>query len=201
MKNIIFLGETRLLSQIDYLITIGCSAGGIDALNKLLSQWPMSLNIAIAIVQHISADAEDLPLILNAHSKWPVHEAADKEMILAKNVYLAPPDYHLLVESSSHFSLSDDEKVCFSRPSIDVLFESAADVFKERQVALLLTGANEDGTAGCRRVKMRGGLTLAQDPKEAIVSTMPETAIRANVIDQVGSLTELLVRITQHCQK
>ena len=162
------------------LVAVGASWGGLDALRRLLAHVPDELDVPIAIALHRSPDSIDrgLETTLQRVVGRPVREVDDKEPIEPRHVYLAPPDYHLLVERGS-FALSTDERVQHARPSIDVLFESAADAYGERVIGIVLTGANEDGAAGLRRIADRGGLAIVQDPETAARRTMPDAAIRA----------------------
>ncbi|MEA2447045.1 MAG: two-component system, chemotaxis family, protein-glutamate methylesterase/glutaminase [Actinomycetota bacterium] len=135
---------------------------------------------------------------LEAHISLPVKEVDDKDPIRDGHVYLAPPDYHLLVEPGS-FALSVDEKVQFSRPSIDVLFESAADSYGADLIAVLLTGSNHDGTEGLLRVKDKGGVTIVQDPTTAERGEMPQTAIDAGAADVVApieGIADILLQVS-----
>jgi two-component system chemotaxis response regulator CheB len=119
-----------------------------------------------------------------------VRDADDKEPIVAGNVYLAPPDYHLLVEPG-HFALSTDERVHHARPSIDVLFESAADAYGERVIGVILTGANQDGASGLARIKAAGGVAIVQDPRDSERREMPDAALAATEVDAVLALDEI----------
>lgn len=161
------------------LVVVGASAGGLHALQLLVgglrADWPM----ALAIVQHRSRDSNALCELLQDVSALPVLEVNDKEEIAVGNVFLAPPDYHLLVEDERFFSLSVDAPERWSRPSIDVLFESAADAFGDRVVGVVLTGANSDGARGLRRIVDQGGQAVVQDPATAEVHVMPDAARRA----------------------
>jgi two-component system chemotaxis response regulator CheB len=171
------------------LVTIGASWGGLHAIETVLSALPAGFATPIAIAQHRAVDSGSgaLTRLLSLRSGLDVREAEDKEPIEAGRVYVAPSDYHLLVEDYG-FSLSTEGMVQHSRPSIDVLFDSAADVYSDRLVAVILTGANADGAFGMRRVKRRGGVTVAQDPETAEKSTMPEAAIATGTVDHVVPL-------------
>jgi two-component system chemotaxis response regulator CheB len=129
-----------------------------------------------------------------------IKEADEKENIQAGYVYFAPPNYHLLIENDKTFSLSTDEKVNYSRPSIDVLFESAANAYGPRLAAIILTGANNDGAEGLRRIKQKGGLVIVQDPQSAENSYMPAAALKAVKPDFVLSLVEIGRWLTQAAQ-
>jgi two-component system, chemotaxis family, protein-glutamate methylesterase/glutaminase len=160
------------------MVVIGTSAGGLEAMCTLLRQLPASLNLAVLVVQHRSRDSEALCEVLQDCSALPIQDIVDKEPIVRGRVYLAPPDYHVLVEED-HFSLAVDEPVAYSRPSIDVAFESAADAWGARLVGIVLTGANSDGSRGLRRVRDAGGLALVQVPASAEVGVMPAAAATA----------------------
>ena len=174
------------------LICIGASWGGLHAVSRLLSDIPEELGQAIVIAQHRHPDsaAGGLAELLALQIARPVCDADDKMEIEPHRVYLAPPDYHLLVERGS-LALSLDERVQFARPSIDVLFETAADAYRERVIGIILTGANEDGAAGLRRIKQRGGVAIIQDPAEAVRRAMPEAAIAATAADAILPLAEI----------
>ncbi len=174
------------------LVVIGSSWGGLVALEKILSALPKDFEMSIAIAQHRSVEsgAGALSAMLGRHTTLEVCEAGDKEPIEPGRVYIAPPDYHLYVEQGS-FALDVDDAVQYSRPSIDVLFDSAADVYGDRLVAVILTGANQDGAYGIKRVKRRGGLTIAQDPATAVKPEMPAAAIATGAVDEVLPLDEI----------
>jgi two-component system, chemotaxis family, protein-glutamate methylesterase/glutaminase len=173
------------------LIVVGASLGGFQALEQVLGGLPPGFPLPIVVVQHRSSDSDDLlAILLKRKSRLPVSEAEDKQPIMPGQVYIAPANYHLLVEEG-HLALSTQSPVEFARPSIDVLFESAADAFRERVVAVLLTGSNKDGAEGMARVKDCGGLTLVQDPASAESVRMPEAAIEASGIDRVLPLSEI----------
>ena len=173
------------------LIVIGSSAGGIQALEYLTAKLPSDF-IAIAIVQHLKNTMESyLPIRLAKICKMKVKEAEEKELIQTGTVYIAPPGYHLLIEYDKTFSLSVDEKISFSRPSIDVLFESTAEVYGDKGIGIILSGANADGSNGLKLIKQLGGLTMVQKPSTAIVAYMPEAAIKATTVDYIVSLEEM----------
>ncbi|MBI2876293.1 MAG: chemotaxis protein CheB, partial [Candidatus Tectomicrobia bacterium] len=139
----------------------------------------------VAVAQHRQKGSDDtLAMLLQRFTVLSVGEAEDKEAILPGHIYLAPPDYHLLVEEG-HFSLSTEAPVWYARPSIDLLFESAADAYAERVIGVILTGASPDGARGLARIKERGGLAIVQDPATAESRIMPEAAIAATEIDQI----------------
>lgn len=164
-------------------LVIGGSAGSLDVLLKVLPEVNKNLDFAIIIVIHRKQGTDSLLTDLLSHrTSLQVREADEKERILNGYVYIAPSDYHLLIEKDLTFSLDYSEKINYSRPSIDVTFQSAADVYGENLVCLLLSGSNADGVNGLIAAKKNGGVTLAQNPESAQVSYMPEQAIlRANV--------------------
>lgn len=171
---------------------MGTSAGGLFALSAILQKLPADYPLPLLIVQHRAKDQKDLlEELLQSKCEIKIKQADEKEEIQAGCVYIAPPDYHLLIEKDETLSLSSDKLVRYSRPSIDVLFESAAIVFKDRLVGIMLTGANSDGAAGIEAVKKYGGLTIAQDPKEADFPVMPKASVETGKIDHVLTLAEI----------
>ncbi len=173
-------------------IVLGASAGGVQALGTLLAMLPAGLPVPLVIVQHIHpAEDDGLTEIFEHRCSLPIKEAEDKEEILAGTVYFAPADYHLLIEREGTFALSVDEKVNYARPSLDVLFISAAHVWASQLLAIVLTGANNDGAEGIRCIKEYGGVTIAQDPATAPFAAMPQAAIDTGAIDRVLSLDEI----------
>ncbi|MBW4511588.1 MAG: chemotaxis protein CheB [Scytonematopsis contorta HA4267-MV1] len=182
------------------IILIGTSFGGLSALKIMLGNIPVDLNQSIIIVQHRHKDSDTiLKDILQQYGTLPVREVEDKDEILPGIVYLAPADYHLLIEPG-HFALSCDEPVCFARPSIDVLFESAANVYGKQVIGIILTGANNDGAFGLQRVKAKGGFTIVQEPTTAECSIMPNAAISAVAVDWILPLLEIASRLVMLCQ-
>ncbi len=170
-------------------IVVGASAGGVQALDTLLSLLPADLQVPLVIVQHIHpAEDDGLAGVFAHRCPLVIKDAEDKEEIRAGTVYFAPPDYHLLIERAGTFALSVDEKVNYARPSVDVLFESAAHVWHSQLLAIVLTGANNDGAQGIRVVKACGGTTIAQDPATAPYAAMPQAAIDTGALDRVLSL-------------
>lgn len=160
------------------LIVVGVSAGGLFALRTLVAALPQGFDLPIAVVQHRSKDSEALCDLLQECTHLRVGEANDKEPIVPGGVFVAPPDYHLLVEPG-YFSLSTDEPVRYSRPSIDVMFASAADAYGADVIGIVLTGANADGSRGLQKIVQRGGYAIVQDPADAEVKVMPQSALKA----------------------
>lgn len=167
-------------------IVIGCSAGGIEALKKILPSLRPDFSIPILIVIHRGASISDnLTPIFKNYCALPAVEASDKQAIKPGTLYIAPGDYHLLVEHDKSLSLSVDERICFCRPSIDVTFETAAECYQGHLVSIILTGGNRDGSFGSAMVKKWGGTTIAQDPQTAQISIMPQEAIETQCIDHI----------------
>jgi two-component system chemotaxis response regulator CheB len=177
---------------------MGSSWGGLHALETVLSGLPSHFRTPIVIAQHRSAASGSgaLARMLSVRSGLEVSDASDKEPIEAGRVYLAPPDYHLLVEPEG-FALSTEGMVQHSRPSIDVLFDSAADVYSDELAAVVLTGANADGAYGLQRVKRRGGVTIVQDPATAEKRTMPDAAIATGAADHVVPLEQVASKLME----
>lgn len=181
------------------LIAIGTSLGGLSALKILLGALPKDFSAAIAVVQHRHRESDpSLGNFLQQFTVLPVHEVEDKERIQPGHVYLAPADYHMLVEYG-YFSLSVDEPVSYARPSIDVLLESAADAYSDRAIGVILTGANQDGAYGLTALHRRGGVTIVQDPTTAESPVLPKAAIAAAVVDWVLPLGEIATRLIHLC--
>lgn len=182
------------------LIVVGCSLGGMQALQVILEQIPKDFRVPIAVVQHRHRRSnEGLPLFLAKSSKIPVVDVEDKQFIRPGAVYLAPANYHLLVDRGV-FTLSVDEAVAYSRPSVDVLFESAADAYANELVAVVLTGANNDGARGVKRVKARGGFVVVQSPETAEAPAMPEAAIAAARVDRILPLDRIGPYLVELCR-
>lgn len=181
-------------------VVIGASAGGTAALQKILPALPANFPLPIIVAQHLHPLQDGAAIIHYAGgSALIIKDADEKESVRAGFVYFAPPNYHLLIEDDHTFSLSIDSKIHFTRPSVDVLFESAADAYGAKLIGIVLSGANQDGAAGLLRIKQRGGLTIAQDPRDAEVSYMPKSAIEIASPDQVLSAAEIykyLVKLT-----
>ncbi len=179
-------------------IVIGCSSGGLDALGRILPPLPPGFPLPVIVVMHMPQDGQSLlPEVLGEHCRMPVAEAADKDRIAPGRIYTAPPGYHLMIEGDETFSLSVDPKVNMSRPSVDVLFETAADTYGEHLVAIVLSGANRDGSQGIIAVSGAGGLCVAQQPETAAASEMPGGAIatgKINVVLSPDDMAEFLMK-------
>lgn len=173
-------------------VVIGASAGGLNALQNICRNLNKSFSKPIIIVQHIHAHSDGfMAWHLNSISPLKVKEAEDKEKLEKGVIYVAPANYHIMIDNDGTISLTTDERVNYSRPSIDILFESASDAYKDEVVGVILTGANGDGTAGMNSIKESGGITVIQDPKTAEVSIMPESVLRQVKVDQVLSLEKI----------
>lgn len=174
------------------LVCIGASWGGLKAVGAVLATLPEDFDLPIAVAQHRHPDsqAETLAELLQTKTTRRVVDVEDKMTIASGHVYIAPPNYHLLVERGS-FALSVDEHIQYARPSIDVLFETAAHAYGAGVIGIVLTGANADGALGLARIKNAGGVALIQDPRGAARRTMPEAAIAATAADAVLPLEEI----------
>jgi two-component system, chemotaxis family, protein-glutamate methylesterase/glutaminase len=173
-------------------IVIGASAGALEALSVILPSLPADYSLPIVVVVHVPPDKKSiLAEIFQAKCHIRVREAEDKEPISGGTAYFAPPDYHLLVETNRNLSLSDDEPVLYSRPSLDVLFDSAADAYGPSLIAIVLTGANQDGAKGLKAVVEAGGKAIVQSPTGAYASAMPEAAIAQCPDARIMTLKEI----------
>lgn len=179
-------------------IVIGASAGGVEALLTLFAELPAHFRLPIIVVLHLPSERRSrLAEVFAQHVAMPVKEVDDKELIASGTLYFATPGYHVSVESDLSLSLSLEDRVHHSRPSIDILFESAADAFGRRLAGVLLTGANADGARGLAQIKEQGGFTLVQDPGTAQAPTMPEAALALKVPDYILSLSEIGQMLTE----
>lgn len=177
------------------MLVIGLSAGGMPLVKQLLAALPKDYPLAIAIVAHLPQGYEsNLAQILNAVTDLSVTMVRDKQPIVAGHVYVAPPDYHLLIEQSTPctFALSEDEPVKSVRPSIDVLFSSAAEAFESELCAVILSGANSDGAEGMVAVKQLGGLCMVLNPDEVEFNTMPNAVIQRVAVDYIASMEDII---------
>lgn len=183
-------------------VVIGASAGGIEALGLLLPALDARCRAAVLIVVHLPRERPSLlASLFTARCALPIREVEDKQLVEPGTVYFAPPDYHLLVEchdgAPPTLALSVDEPVLHSRPSIDVLFESAAECWGDRLMGVILTGASEDGAQGLAEVAAAGGITIAQQPAEAVAPTLPAAAVRRGAAQQVLPLAGIRELFTQ----
>jgi two-component system chemotaxis response regulator CheB len=178
----------ELSNQPIEFCAIGASAGGVMAIRTLLNELDSSFTIPIGVVQHLPSSSRiDVGMIYSTRTRKVV-EVEDKMPIENGYVYMAPPGYHVLVERDGTFALTQDEPENYSRPSIDVFFNSVARVYGAKSIGILLTGANSDGAKGLAKIGNDGGRTVAQDPKEAEVDTMPKSAIALRRPDKVLGL-------------
>jgi two-component system, chemotaxis family, protein-glutamate methylesterase/glutaminase len=184
---------------VDHIVVMGASLGGLKALETVLACLPADFPMAVAIVQHRKADIEQmLAMLLEQRCTLPVSEAEDKEEILAGHVYLAPSEYHLLVEKD-YFALSLEEPVNFARPSVDVLFESAAETYGTGVIGVILTGTGHDGAQGLATIKHHGGLTVVQDAATAEGNGMPKAALAASTVDHILPLENIGPFLVEAC--
>ncbi|MHA6491878.1 chemotaxis protein CheB [Pseudomonas borbori] len=179
-------------------VVIGASAGGVHALLMLLAELPANYGLPIVVVLHVPEDRNsELAEVFRLRTALRVKEADNREFLQAGTLYFAAPGYHLSVERDRSFSFSREEPLHYSRPSIDILFESAADVFGAGLVGVLLTGASHDGAAGLASIKRSGGLTVVQNPADAQVPTMPEAALALFEPDLVLALPAIRTLLTE----
>lgn len=182
------------------IVVVGASLGGFDAVRALIAALPGDFPAPIVLVQHRMTDPDGLLVeLLGNESPLPVSEPEDKDPILPRNVYVAPSEYHLLVEEG-FFSLSTEGPVLHARPSIDVLFQSAADAYGPDAIAVVLTGSNRDGAAGARAIKAAGGRVLVQDPSTAMSGVAPSAAIAETVVDRVLSVQSIAATLVVWCR-
>jgi two-component system chemotaxis response regulator CheB len=182
------------------IVVIGTSYGGLSALQIVLPALGAEFPLPVVVVQHRRKDDDDgLCEFLRKRSPLPFGEPNDKEEIAPRRVYLAPRDYHLLIDRGC-FALSTDSPVIHARPSIDVLFESAADAYRERAIGVVLTGASRDGARGLAKIKSAGGLVVVQEPQTAQSRAMPDAAIAATEVDRVLPLQEIAPFLRELCR-
>lgn len=183
-------------------VVIGASAGGFHALGELISKLPKEFSMPVFIVQHISPASDSyMSKFIDKLSKLNVKEADEKEKIKSGNVYIAPPNYHLLVEEDLSLSLSTEQKKNYSRPSIDILFETAAYAYGNKLIGVILTGANNDGSAGLLKIKNVGGYCIVQEPSEAEAPAMPLAAIKIvkpNKVLKLNEIAKLLIELDKN---
>ena len=174
------------------LIVVGTSLGGLNALSTLLGKLPATLRVPVVIVQHRGSGGDgSLARLLADRSALAVVDAEDKMPLEPARAYLAPPDYHLMIESRGLVALSTDAPVRSARPSIDVLFESAAHVYGASLIGVVLTGASADGADGLRFIKERGGVAVIEDPATAECATMPAAALAATPVASVLPISRM----------
>jgi len=181
-------------------IVIGCSAGGLTALESLFAGLDANLPQPIAVCCHTGSATVDLLCeLLAKHATLPVEEARERAPMRGGVIHVAPSGYHLLVETSRRFALSVDQRVSFARPSIDVLFESAAEAWHDALIGVLLTGANSDGASGVQRIRQCGGIAVVQDPADAESPTMPTAALDLAGADFCLPLADIAPLLNRLC--
>jgi len=194
------MAETLIESKCKALV-IGGSAGSLDVLLEIFPSLSDDIDFPIILVTHRKSGNDALLSdLLRSRTRLKVNEAEEKNQILPGNVYIAPADYHLLIEENETFSLDYSEKINYSRPSIDVTFQSAAEVFRDKLVCILLSGSNADGVAGLKAVKNFRGIVVIQNPKTAIMSYMPQQAaneIEGGIILDAGKMAEFINKLVK----
>ncbi len=185
----VFTANAMAKSRPTRIVVIGVSAGGVAAMKKLFGALPKNFPLPIVLVHHVMAASRDsMAALVGRFSALQVKEVEEGDVLTAGTVYIAPPNYHVLVEEDATLSLSTDALVSFARPSVDVLFESAALAFRSGVIGVILTGANSDGAAGLRAIKQRGGKAVVQDPDDAEIDSMPRAALDAVTADHICPL-------------
>lgn len=180
------------------VVVVGASAGGVEALLGLFEGLPAGYGLPLVVVLHLPDGRPSLlPDLFARRLALRVKEAQDKEVLQPGTLYFAAPGYHLCIEADHSFSYSREEPVHFSRPSIDYLFESAADAYGAAVMGILLTGANQDGAVGLYTIKQRGGVTVVQEPQEAQVATMPEAALALHQPDYILTVRGILALLAE----
>ena len=183
------------------IVVVGTSSGGTKTLRQIFSVLPPDFILPICVIQHLHPLQKSAAIVkFHENCKIPLKEATDKEPIMAGHIYIAPPNYHLLIEDGRYLALSVDAKVNFSRPSIDVLFDSAVDVYGQKIIGIILTGANHDGSQGLHTIARVGGCTIVQDPETAKVPAMPLAALARTQADYIlppDKIGHLLTQLAQ----
>ncbi|MDC7241835.1 MAG: chemotaxis protein CheB [Spirochaetales bacterium] len=183
-------------------VVIGTSAGGLNALSRIIPELDKDFPAPLILVQHMSPDGSNYTVsLLDRQSELTVKEADEKEIPKAGTIYVAPPNYHLLVERDGTLELSVDPRINYSRPSIDVLFETAAEAWGEELLGIVLTGANSDGSKGAEKILAMGGRVLVQAPETADAAAMPEAAIKRCKKAEVIPLEEIALWLNINCKK
>lgn len=183
-------------------VAIGGSAGSLEAILQILPQLSPTSGAAFIFVLHRRTETEHLLTdIFQRRTNMPVQEVEDKDLLSANTVFIAPPDYHLLIEDGRAFSLDTSEKILHSRPSIDVTFESVAEHFGPRAIGVLLSGANADGAEGLMKIRSAGGATIVQDPEDAEVAFMPQRAINLDAACAMLPAAKIGARINELLEK
>lgn len=174
------------------MIVVGTSSGGVTAVQQLLKNLDDKLSMPIVVVQHLPDHSRVAPqTVYGNHTTRDLVEVIDKMPVADRTVFFAPPGYHLSIEAGKYFALSQEDKVNYSRPSIDVTFDSASDIFHKSLCAVLLTGANDDGAKAMARLSQEGAYTIVQDPESAEVDRMPTAALKLFSPDFVGNIEDI----------
>ena len=199
MQWMVALTAEQIAARRPALVVVGGSAGAVEVLQRLTSKLTTSFAPAMVVVLHMPPGSRSVfHELLAAPSRPPMKVAEDKEPIAPGSIYFATPGYHLLVEGGGTFALSLDEPVHFSRPSIDVLFETAAEAYGDRVLGIILSGANSDGAEGLRAIAEAGGATVVQQPTSAEVPTMPQSALgacRDSYVADAAAIAQLLAAL------
>jgi two-component system chemotaxis response regulator CheB len=190
--------EDKHLKKKYKLIMIGGSAGSLDAILNILPHLVDETMLSMVIILHRkNSNDSPLPSLLSVKTSWEVQEVEEKQPIMPHTIYIAPADYHLLIENDGTFSLDFSEKIHYSRPSIDVSFESGANVYGDSLVCILLSGANDDGAQGLKHAKAKGALVIVQDPETAEVPFMPQYAINSVEVDIIAHPVQIAALINE----
>ncbi len=180
------------------LVAIAASAGGLSAIREILSELPAAFGAAVVVVQHLNPNYQSmLASILSRQTALRVKEAEDGDVLSAGTVYVAPPNHHLVVQQDGTLSLTQSARVHFARPSADILLESVANEFRERAIAIILTGSGSDGADGVKAIKKMGGIVIVQSPETAEFPSMPEAAIQTGNADMVLPLNQIAPALTR----
>jgi two-component system chemotaxis response regulator CheB len=178
------------------VVAIGASSGGVEALGKLLPSFKRPSSLVVLVVLHLPPTSTNLlPSLFRDQCSFRIKEAEPGEIMRPETIYIAPPDYHLSSEKEGFLSLSNEAEVNFSRPSIDVLFASAAHAFQRRAMGILLTGASQDGAQGLAMIQKSGGIVIVQDPEDAVTDIMPRAGIemtRPDLISDVEGICDFI---------
>lgn len=182
-------------------IVIGASAGGLEVFSRIFPQFAKNFPLPVIVVQHLHPESDGAMMtLLDDRSAIKIKEADEKEVVQPGKIYIAPANYHLLIERDGSLSLSIDAKVNYCRPSIDVMFESAVDAYGPAVIGILLTGANADGAVGLLKIKNAGGKTIIQDPETAYADTMPRSAMAMHTADYILKPEQIVPTIMQLIQ-
>jgi two-component system, chemotaxis family, protein-glutamate methylesterase/glutaminase len=196
--NSLPIRQKKILNDLVEIVVVGTSAGGLQSLIAVLSRLPAKFPIPILIVQHLLPTRDSsLAKILTIKTSLAVKQAGLLERILPEWVYIAPPDYHMTIQRKGYLVLSHAAPVHFSRPSADVLFCSAAEIYRQRVVGIILSGNGTDGSAGIIQIKKNGGYTIVEDPRCASHPGMPEAAVKTGMVDQISPLNEIHINLME----